>query len=40
MDFLCIIQVSSIIFVLKTNFYNYFSVFLIFLDCAHDYVKG
>jgi hypothetical protein len=27
MNFLCILQVSRIVFVLKTNFYNYFSVF-------------
>jgi hypothetical protein len=28
-NFLCILQVSRIVFVLKTNFYNYFSVFII-----------
>jgi hypothetical protein len=27
MDFLCILQISRIVFVLKMNFYNYFSVF-------------
>ena len=27
MNFLCILQVSRFVFVLKTNFYNYFSVF-------------
>jgi hypothetical protein len=27
MDFLCILQVSRFIFVLKTNFYNYFPIF-------------
>jgi hypothetical protein len=27
MNFTCILQVSRIVFVLKTNFYNYFSVF-------------
>jgi hypothetical protein len=27
MNFLCILQVSRIVFVLKTNFYNQFSVF-------------
>jgi hypothetical protein len=27
MNFLCILQVSRIVFVLKTNFYNYFSIF-------------
>jgi hypothetical protein len=27
MNFLCILQVSRIVFVLKMNFYNYFSVF-------------
>jgi hypothetical protein len=26
-NFLCILQVSRFVFVLKTNFYNYFSVF-------------
>jgi hypothetical protein len=29
MKFLCILQVSRIVFVLKTNFYNYFSAFII-----------
>jgi hypothetical protein len=29
MNFLCILQVSRIVFVLKTNFYNYFSAFII-----------
>jgi hypothetical protein len=29
MNFLCILQVSRIVFALKTNFYNYFSVFSI-----------
>jgi hypothetical protein len=27
MNFLCILQVYRFVFVLKTNFYNYFSVF-------------
>jgi hypothetical protein len=27
MNFLCILQVSRFVFVLKMNFYNYFSVF-------------
>jgi hypothetical protein len=27
MNFLCILQVSRIVFVFKTNFYNYFSIF-------------
>jgi hypothetical protein len=27
MNFLCILQVSRFVFVLKTNFYNYFSIF-------------
>jgi hypothetical protein len=27
MNFLCILQVARIVFVLTTNFYNYFSVF-------------
>jgi hypothetical protein len=27
MNFLCILQVSSFVFILKTNFYNYFSIF-------------
>jgi hypothetical protein len=27
MNFICILQVSRFVFVLKTNFYNYFSVF-------------
>jgi hypothetical protein len=27
MNFLCILQVSRIVFVLKTNFHNYFTVF-------------
>jgi hypothetical protein len=27
MNFLCILQVSRIVFVLKTNFCNYFSIF-------------
>jgi hypothetical protein len=27
MNFLCILQVSRFVFVLKTNFYNYFYVF-------------
>jgi hypothetical protein len=27
MNFLCILQVSRLVFVLKTNFYNYLSVF-------------
>jgi hypothetical protein len=26
-------------FCIKINFYKYFSVFLIFLDCSHDYIK-
>jgi hypothetical protein len=29
MNFLCILQVSRIVFVLKTKFYNHFSVFII-----------
>jgi hypothetical protein len=29
MNFLCILQVSRFVFLLKTNFYNYFSVFII-----------
>ena len=29
MNFLCILQVSRIVFVLKINFYNYFSAFII-----------
>ena len=28
MNFLCILQVSGIVFVLKTKFYNHFSVFI------------
>jgi hypothetical protein len=27
MNFLCILQVSRFVFVLETNFYNYFSIF-------------
>jgi hypothetical protein len=27
MNFLCILQVSRFVFVFKTNFYNYFSIF-------------
>jgi hypothetical protein len=29
MNFLCILQVPRIVFVLKTKFYNHFSVFII-----------
>jgi hypothetical protein len=34
-NFLCILQVSRIVFVFKTNFYNYFSIFNPFWTGPH-----
>jgi hypothetical protein len=40
MNFLCLLQVSRIVFLLKTNFYNYFSIFLNISGLGLDFWKS
>jgi hypothetical protein len=40
MNFLCILQVPRIVFVLKTKFYNHFSIFYYPLDWASIFRKS
>jgi hypothetical protein len=40
MNFLCLLQVSRFVFLLKTNFYNYFSIFLNISGLGLDFWKS